>query len=82
MNVVSSTIRDLLVKAETSYNSCDAFRYKEKSEGEEGKKTIVTHKTYTQLKQDSEKFSAALNSLGEKNTHVAIIGASSYEWER
>lgn len=80
MNVLSSTIRDLLVKAETSYNSCDAFRYKEKSEGEEGKKTIVTHKTYTQLKQDSEKFSAALNSLGEKNTHIAIIGASSYEW--
>ncbi|MGN0346024.1 MAG: AMP-binding protein [Lachnospiraceae bacterium] len=80
MNVLSSTIRDLLVKAEASYNACDAFRYKEKSEGEEGKKTIVAHKTYTQLKQDSEKFSAALDSLGEKKNHVAIIGASSYEW--
>ncbi|MGN0906820.1 MAG: AMP-binding protein, partial [Bullifex sp.] len=80
MNVLSSTIRDLLVKAEASYGSSDAFRYKDKSEDAEGKKTIVAHKTYTELKQDSEKFSAALDSLGEKNTHIAILGATSYEW--
>ncbi|MGN0317888.1 MAG: AMP-binding protein [Lachnospira sp.] len=80
MNVVSSTIRDILVRAEASYGSCDAFRYKAKSEDPDGKKTIVEHKTYTELKQDSEKLSAALESIGEKNTHIAILGATSYEW--
>lgn len=80
MNVQSSTIRELLVRAEASYGSCDAFRYKAKSADSDGKKTIVEHKTYTELKQDSEKFSAALDEIGEKNTHVAILGATSYEW--
>ena len=80
MNVSSSTIRDILVKAEASYGACDAFRYKEKSADADGKKTIVAHKTYTEFKQDSEKFSAALDLLGEKNTHIAILGTTSYEW--
>lgn len=80
MNVVSSTIRDLLIRAEASYGASDAFRYKRKSEDAEEKKTVVEHKTYTELKQDTEKFSAAMDALGEKNTHIAILGATSYEW--
>lgn len=80
MNIMSSTIRDLLIKAEASYGSQDAFRYKVNSVDLDGKKTIVEHKTYTELKRDSEKFSAALGSIGEKNAHIAILGASSYEW--
>lgn len=80
MNVESSTIRDLLVKAEAAYGPSDAFRFKARSEEPDGKKTIVEHKTYSELKQDSEKLSAALDSIGEKNTNVAILGATSYEW--
>ena len=80
MEVMSSTIRDLLVKAEASYGTWDAFRFKVKQADEDGKKTIVAHKTYTELKQDSERLSAALQDIGEQNTHIAILGATSYEW--
>ena len=80
MNKVSSTIRELIINAEASYGDMDAFRYKAKSDNQDGKKTIVVEKTYTELKQDTEKFSAALEAIGEKNAHVAILGASSYEW--
>ena len=37
-------------------------------------------KTYTDLKADSECFSATLDSLGEAKGHIAILGATSYEW--
>ena len=80
MNKVSSTIRELIINAEASYGDMDAFRYKAKSDNQDGKKTIVVDKTYTELKRDTEKFSAALEAIGEKNAHVAILGASSYEW--
>lgn len=76
----SSTIRDLLVKAEAAYGADDAFRYKVKQADADGKKISVAHKTYTELKQDSECFSAALASLGEQKKHIAIIGTTSYEW--
>ena len=80
MNKVGSTIRELIINAEASYGDMDAFRYKAKSDNQDGKKTIVVDKTYTELKRDTEKFSAALEAIGEKNAHVAILGASSYEW--
>ncbi len=80
MDVMSSTIRELVVKAESAYGSCDAFRYKVKKSDEDGKKVQVESKTYTELKQDSEKFSAALAELGENKTHIAIVGTTSYEW--
>lgn len=81
MDVLSSTIRELLVKSETAYGAQDAFRYKVKSNDAEGKKKVaVASKTYSELKNDSECFSAALASLGEQKSHIAILGASSYEW--
>lgn len=80
MNIESSTIRELLIKAEASYGEKDAFRYKAKSDNPDGKKTVVLSKTYTEFKKDSEKFSATLAAIGEKNAHVAILGATSYEW--
>ena len=81
MDVLSSTIRELLVKSETAYGAQDAFRYKVKSSDAEGKKKVaVASKTYSELKNDSECFSAALASLGEQKSHIAILGASSYEW--
>ena len=80
MDVLSSTIRELLVKAEAAYGDCDAFRYKVKNADAQEKKVSVEKKTYTELKQDSERLSAALSVLGEENTHVAILGTTSYEW--
>lgn len=81
MDVLSSTIRELLVKSEAAYGSWDAFRYKVKQKGGEGKKTVqVESKTYTELKNDSERFSAVLSSIGAQKSHIAILGATSYEW--
>ena len=60
MNELSSTIYELLVKAEKNFGPQEAFRYKVKSAGESGKKeTKVEAKTYTQLRSDSEHFGAA-----------------------
>lgn len=81
MDVVSSTIRELLVKSEKAYGSWDAFRYKVKQKDAEGKKAVaIEKKTYTDLKNDSECFSAALQSLGEVKSHIAVLGTTSYEW--
>lgn len=81
MNNTKSTIRELLVEAEKKFNTQDAFRYKVKSADESGKKeTKIESKTYTQLKNDSECFSAALAELGEQGKHIAVIGPTSYSW--
>ena len=81
MNVLSSTIREILLKSEEAYGSWDAFRFKVKQSDGEGKKSVaVESKTYTDLKADSECFSAALDSLGEAKGHIAILGTTSYEW--
>lgn len=76
----SSTIRELLVKAEATYGGCDAFRYKVKKSDDTEKKVSVESKSYTDLKNDSECFSKALAELGEVKSHIAILGATSYEW--
>lgn len=68
-----STIREMLVTTEAKYGDGDAVRYKV------GKDKIET-KTYTQLKQDSERFSNLLKALGEKGNHIAMVGMSSYPW--
>ena len=81
MQVLSSTIRELLVEAEKAYGSWDAFRYKVKKNDGEGKKEVaVESKTYTDLKNDAERFSFVLEALGEQKSHIAIVGATSYEW--
>lgn len=81
MNEKKSTIRELLVEAEKNYHAQDAFRYKVKGADGNGKKTSgIESKSYTQLKADSERFSAALAALGEQGKHVAVIGPTSYSW--
>ncbi len=81
MNETKSTIRELLVEAEKKYHAQDAFRYKVKGADESGKKAAkIESKSYTQLKDDSERFSAALAALGEQGKHIAIIGPTSYSW--
>lgn len=81
MNIMSSTIRELLVRSAEQYGGQDAVRYKAKREKGGGKKeTVVEAKTYQELREDSERFSAALAKLGEQGNHIAIVGDSSYAW--
>ena len=76
-----STIHELLEKAAESYGTQDAFRYKVKVADESGKKeTKIESKTYSQLKEDTDHFKAAIEGLGEQGKHIAIIGATSYSW--
>ena len=67
------TIRDILTNAEKSFGNEDAIRYKT------GKNEIAA-KTYTQLKEDSERITALLKKLGDPKSHIALIGATSYLW--
>lgn len=71
--MVCTTIREILVYAEGKFGLDDAVRYKV------GKNEIAS-RTYTQLKEDSEAFSRALDSMGRLGEHVAVIGRTSYEW--
>lgn len=81
MNVESSTIREIIIKSEAAYGPQDAFRYKVKRADETGKRAVqVESKTYTQLKNDTECFSAALEALGQAKGHIAVLGTTSYEW--
>ncbi len=81
MNEICSTIREILVKASEAYGPMDAVRYKVRREKGGGKKeTAVESRTYRQLREDSERFSAALAELEKPGSHVAILGDSSYPW--
>ena len=71
--MLCSTIRDIIVRAAKNHGTSDAVRYKK------GKKEIEA-RTYIQLKEDSEKFSAVLKELGEQGKHIALTGMTSYEW--
>ena len=71
--MLCSTAREILVNTEKVYGPEDAIRYKIK-------KNIIETKTYSQLKQDSESFSCALEALGERGSHIAVTGATSYPW--
>ncbi len=77
----SSTLRQLLVQAEETFHCQDAFRYKVKVSDKEGKKQVeIQAKAYQELRQDTQKVSALLETLGERGSHIAIIGATSYSW--
>lgn len=81
MNELRSTIYELLVEAEKAYGSRDAIRYKVKRPAGGGKKeTAVEAKTYTQLRKDSEGFTAALAGLSQQGGHIAVLGSTSYSW--
>lgn len=81
MGKMHSTIRELLAAAEHDFGAQDAFRYKIKSSADSGKKEVkIESRTYTQLKNDTECFSAVLAALGQQGKHVAIVGPTSYSW--
>ena len=71
--MLCSTIREIIVRSAKKYSTRDAIRYK-KSRNE------IEVKSYQQLKEDSEKFSAVLKELGELGKHIALTGMTSYEW--
>ena len=71
--MLCSTIREIIVRSAKKYSTRDAIRYK-KSRNE------IEVKSYRQLKEDSEKFSAVLKELGELGKHIALTGMTSYEW--
>ncbi|MBS6398029.1 MAG: AMP-binding protein [Clostridiales bacterium] len=71
--MICSTIREILVQAEERFGAEDAVRYKIK-------KDTIEAKTYTDIKEDSESFSNVLVALGEKGSHVALTGMTSYSW--
>ena len=71
--MICSTIREILVQSAGRLPNKDAIRYKK------GKDQIES-KTYTQLKEDNERLSAVLKTLGEQGQHIAVVGATSYEW--
>ena len=68
-----STIREIIVQAAETYQDASAVRYKI------SKKEIAS-KSYAQLREDSERFSNALEALGEQGNHIAITGMTSYSW--
>lgn len=80
MQTKSSTIRELLVSSEAQFGPKDAIRYKAKGEKGGKKETVVEAKTYTQFKNDTECFSAALAALSQQEKHIAILGSNSYSW--
>ncbi|MCM1245063.1 MAG: long-chain fatty acid--CoA ligase, partial [Roseburia sp.] len=67
------TIQEILAHTEKKYGPKDAIRYKV------NKDTVET-KSYTELKEDSERFSALLCKFGKTGKHIAITGRTSYEW--
>lgn len=71
--MVCSTIREIIVDAQEKYGTRDAIRYK-KSKDE------IESRTYTQLKDDTERFSNVLKELNEQGGHIALTGVTSYNW--
>ena len=67
-----NTIRDIVVNCAQSYSDMTAFRYIKGKELED--------KTYSELKAESEAVSRMLDKFGLVGKHIALIGASSYEW--
>lgn len=66
------TIKEMLEDTSKMYGSQDAFRYKSKKE--------IVSKTYNDIRNDSMTFSNVLKSLDLLSNHIAVIGATSYEW--
>lgn len=67
-----ANLKELLTDVAKLYGERDAFRYKSKKE--------IVSKTYNDLLSDSMAFSNVLKSLDLLGKHIAVIGATSYEW--
>lgn len=65
-------LKELLKDVAFMYGERDAYRYKNKKE--------IISKTYNDLLNDSMTFSNVLKNLNLTGKHIAVSGASSYEW--
>lgn len=65
-------LKELIIDTAKLYGERDAYRYKKGKE--------IISKTYNDLRADSMSFSNVLKSLGLLGKHIAVIGATSYEW--
>ncbi|MBQ9141625.1 MAG: AMP-binding protein [Lachnospiraceae bacterium] len=66
------TLRDIVKYSAQTYGEQAAYRYKVKKEIEE--------KTYNDVNRDSMAISRAVEALGMKGKHIAILGTTSYQW--
>lgn len=65
-------LKELLNDVASLYGTQDAYRYKVKKE--------IVSKTYNDLKSDSMSFSRVLEKYDLLGKHIAVIGATSYQW--
>lgn len=65
-------LKELINDVANLYGTQDAYRFKKKKE--------IVSKSYNNLKSDSMAFSRVLEKLGLLGKHIAVIGATSYEW--
>lgn len=65
-------LKELVNDVANLYGTQDAYRFKKKKE--------IVSKSYNDLKSDSMAFSRVLEKLGLLGKHIAVIGATSYEW--
>lgn len=65
-------LKELLNDVASMYGTQDAYRYKEKKE--------IVSKTYNDLKADSMAFSRMLEKNDLLGKHIAVVGATSYQW--
>lgn len=66
------TMKDIINYAAENYSGHTAFRYK--------KDGGIEEKTYDDVKNNIDRFSASLNAAGMMGENTAVIGATSYEW--
>lgn len=67
-----ANLKELINDTASMYGAQDAYRYKVKKE--------IVAKTYNDLKADTMAFSRMLESKGLLGKHIAVMGASSYQW--
>lgn len=65
-------LKELVNSAAELYGEQDAYRFKRKKE--------IVSKSFLDLKADSQAFSNFLKEKSLLGKHIAVIGASSYEW--
>lgn len=70
--MAAETLRDVIRHGAEAYGEQTAFRYKVKKE--------IIDKSYNEVNLDSMAVSRAVEALGMKGKHIAVIGTTSYQW--
>lgn len=65
-------IKAIIDRAANEFGENDAYKFKRKNE--------IVSKSFIDVKNDTERFSNILKNLGLLGKHIAVIGATSYEW--